>query len=355
MADPAPLSLLRQLFLLQRMGNALVDDSDRVLRALFDNVIAELAKLDPTAVQLRFQRGRVDRFVERATEIIGPAWDEWLRSEREEIARIGAHQVGEETMRLRAVLGAGNAGVVSDATGLGINHFKRILDSEPFEGAILKEWAAEQKRRTVFRVSQQVKLGVANGETLGDIVRRVRGRSTGRAGQFAGGVLQTTTREAESIVRTAVMDVVTHARMGTYEANADILTGYQLVVTMDGRTSPTCINYGLTPEKVYPLGSGPRPPFHFGCRTATAPVPDWKALGMEPPDEGTRATATGQAPGGIDFDDWLRSAPDKFAVDLLGPTRARLFKERRVTLRELLRTDRGRVRLTPVADLAPAA
>lgn len=352
MADDPRLSLLRQLFLLQRLSNSLVDDSDRVLRAAFQEFIGELAKLDPTAVQLRYRRDRIERLLERAGRIIDPAYETWLQQQREEMARIGVQQARNETVRLRAVLGAGNAGAVASAAGLGINHFKRVLDAEPFEGAILKDWAREQSRRTVFRVGQQLKLGVANGETLGDIVRRIRGRSTGRAGQFSGGVLQTTTREAETLVRTGVAHIADHARHGTYEANADILTGYTLVVTMDGRTSPTCISYGLTPEKVYPIGTGPRPPFHFGCRTSTAPQPDWKALGVEPPDEGTRATATGQVPADWDFDRWLRQAPKSYAADLLGPTRARLFREERMSLRELLKTDRGRARLAPIAELA---
>lgn len=264
MPDPR-LELLRQLFTLQRMSNALVDDSDRVIRAAFNEFIGDLAKLDPTAVQLRYRRDRIDRLLERAGEIIGPAFDQWLREQREEMARVGTQVVGNETMRLRAVIGAGAEGAVSSATGLGVNYFKRVLDAQPFEGAILKDWAAEQSRRTVFRVGQQLKLGVANSETIGDIIRRVRGRSAGRAGQFTGGVLETTTREAEALVRTGVAHIADHARQGTYEANADILTGYQLVVTMDGRTSPICINYGLTPEKVYPIGSGPQPPFHFNC------------------------------------------------------------------------------------------
>lgn len=354
MPDPR-LELLRQLFTLQRMSNALVDDSDRVIRAAFNEFVGDLARYDPTAVRLRYRRDRIDRLLERAGEIIGPAFDDWLRQQREEMARVGVQQVGNETMRLRAVIGAGSAGRVSSATGLGVNYFKRVLAAEPFEGAVLKDWAAEQSRRTVFRVGQQLKLGVANGETIGDIIRRVRGRSAGRAGQYVGGVLETTTREAEALVRTGVAHIADHARQGTYEANADILTGYQLVVTMDGRTSPTCINYGLTPDKVYPIGSGPQPPFHWNCRTSTAPAPDWKSLGMEPPDEGTRATATGQVPADWDFDKWLRQAPKGYAVDLLGTNRARLFHEERMSLRELIRTDKGRVRLAPVADLAPAA
>lgn len=345
--------LLESLFRLQRIANAQVDASDALLRAAFDEVVGEMAKLDPTAIQIRYRRGRIERLEQRVREILGPTYDEWFRQQRAALAAVGGDHVDQTTLHLRAVLGAGNEGAVSSVTGLGTNYFKRIIDAEPMQGAVLKDWAGEQSRRAVFRTTQQIKLGVANGETLGDIVRRVRGRSVGR-GRFAGGVLQTTTREAESLVRTAVLDISTHARFGTYEANSDIMTGYTLVVTMDGRTSPICINYGLAPDKVYPVDSGPRPPFHWQCRTATAPAVDWAGLGLEAPPEGTRATATGQVDADTDYEAWLRQAPDKYAVELLGPTRARLFKERRMTLRELIKTDRGRVRLTPVSELAAA-
>lgn len=347
-------ALLEQFFTLQRMANAQADDSDSVLREAFEEFLGDLVKLDPTAVRLRYRKDRMAKLLARAEEILRPAYSDWLAQQRSALAGIGAHQAESTATHLRAVLGDGKRGTVPSATGLNSHYFKRILDSEPFQGATLKEWAAEQKRKTIFRLGQQIKLGVSRGETLGDLVRRVRGRAVGR-GQYVGGVLQTTTREAESIVRTAVHEVATHASFGVYEANGDVLEGYTLVVTMDGRTSPTCVNFGMSPERVYPVQGGPRPPFHFGCRTATAPAVDWRSLGMEPPEPGTRATATGQVPAHWDFDQWLRQAPNQYAVDLLGPTRARLFKEGRVDLRELLRHDKGRVRLTPVSDLARAA
>lgn len=349
--DPRAL-LIEGLFELERLSNALVDDSDSLLRAAFEEFLGELVRFDPTAVGLRFRAGRVDKLIARAQEILGPAYDEWVKEQRTEIARVGAHQAERATLHLKAVLGAGNAGRVASSTGLGANYFKRILDSQPFEGATLKEWAAEQKRKTVFRVGQQIKLGVANGETLGDIVRRVRGRATGTRGVYTGGVLQATTREAEAIVRTAVADVASYARHGVYEGNEDILEGYTLVVTLDGRTSPTCIKYGLTPTKVYPIEGGPRPPFHWRCRTTTAPAVDWRSLGIEPPEDGTRASATGQVAADTDFAAWLKGDGRAFADELLGKQRAKLFREGRMSLPELLKTDGGRVRLRPVEELA---
>lgn len=349
---PPNLVLIESLFNLERLANASVDDSDSVLRAAFDEFIGDLAKLDPTAVQLRYRRDRIARLLDRAKAILGDAYDEWARSQRSTLATIGTHEADRATLHLRAALGAGNEGLVSSTTGLSANYFKRIIDARPFQGATLKEWAAERERTTLFRLSAQVKLGVANGETLDQIIRRVRGRSAGRAGQYVGGVMQTTTTEAEAIVRTAVADVSSHARFGTYEANRDVVDGYELVVTMDGRTSPICINYGLTPGKVYDTATGPRPPFHWRCRTSTAPHVDWGGLGLEPPPQGTRATATGQKPADIGFDEWLRGAPEHYATDLLGPSRAKLFREGKMSLRDLLKSDGGRVRLKPLAEAA---
>lgn len=349
--DPIML-LLESLFNLERIANAAVDDSDSLLRAAFDEFVGEMAKLDPTGVQPRYRKDRVDRLIQRAREILGGAFDDWQRAQRQLLADVGAHEAGQTTVYLRAALGAGNEGLVASSTGLSANYFKRVIDAEPFQGATLKEWAAERSRVTVFRITQQVKLGVANGEPLDKVVRRIRGGSAGRRGQYVGGVMQTTTREAEALVRTAVSDISTYARLGTYEKNDDVLDGYTLVVTMDGRTSPICIQYGLTPEKVYPTATGPRPPFHWRCRTATAPHVAWDRLGLTPPPEGTRATADGQVPAGTTFDAWLKSAPAHYADDLLGKTRARLFRNGRLTLHDLLRTDGGRVRLQPVKELA---
>lgn len=343
--------LVRNLILLQRISNTLGDEAQALLRSLFDEIAGEIAKLDPTGVQPRYREGRLAKLEQRVREIVGPAYTELAKVERGHLANVGAEQARSATGQLRAVLGAGAEGQVASSTGLGVNFFKALVDTEPLEGALLRDWFRDQSRRTTFRTMQQIRLGMANAETLGDIVRRVRGRSNGRGG-FTGGVLSTSTREAEAIVRTAVSDVNSHAQVATWRENRSILKGYVLVVTFDGRTSPTCIQFGLTPDKVYDIDSGPRPPFHIGCRTATAPAVDWKAVGLDAPPPGTRATATGQVSVDTDFDDWLRSAPKAKAVELFGPARAKLFHDGKVDLRSLLKNEQGRVRLTPLADLA---
>jgi SPP1 gp7 family putative phage head morphogenesis protein len=343
--------LVRQLFALQQIANTLSDQSDALLRSMFDDIVAEIARLDPTGVAPRYRQGRLDKLAARVREIAGPAFDELYKQQRAALAAVGAREAAQTTMHLRAVLGAGNAGRVAATTGLGQNFFKAVIDTQPVQGALLKDWFAGQKQRVPFQVGRQVQLGMVNGETIDQLVRRVRGRSTGRGG-YTGGVMQTTTRETTAIVRTAVNDISNVAHMNTFEANADILKSVTFVATLDSRTSSVC---QAADSKTWKLGdpSIQRPPLHVNCRSVLVGDVDWESLGMEPPPEGTRASAGGQVPASTTYEEWLRDQPAAVQDEILGVGRAKLFRENQVGLRELVTTDGRRLPLEGLIDGAP--
>lgn len=339
--------VVRRLFELERISRTLGDQAEAIIRDLYDDIVAQLARLDPTAVIPRYQQGRLDKLAEQVQALTGDAYDRLYKEQRDLLARVGARQVDTATAELRAIIGAGSRGKLAPTTGLGVNFFKALVDEDPIEGALLKDWfkgPGGQADRTRFRVTKAIRQGMTEGETIGDIIRRVRGRSDGRGG-FVGGAMQTSTREAEAIVRTSVNHLSNAARRNTDLANADILKGYTIVVTFDSRTSDICIDYGMTPDRVYDLETGPRPPFHVNCRTTTAPEVDWEGLGIEPPPEGTRATADGQMSADATYEDWLRNADPSVQEDVLGPTRAKLFREERMSLKEMLTSDGRRIPL----------
>lgn len=335
--------LVRRLFALQQIANTLSDQSEAIIRSMFDEIVAEIAKLDPTGVSPRYRQGRLDRLDARVREVAGSAYDRMYAEQRAALASVGASQAQGASMQLRAVLGAGNAGRVAPTTGLGPNFFKAVVDREPVQGALLKDWFKGQAQRTQFQVGRQVRLGMVGGETIDDMVRRVRGRSNGR-GRYTGGVMQTSTREATAIIRTAVNDISNTAMLNTFEANADILAGVTFTATLDARTSSIC---QATDSKTWKLDDPAiqRPPLHINCRSVLIPEVDWKGLGMEPPPEGTRASAGGQVPASTTYEDWLRSQDRAMQDEILGPGRAQLFRDGKVGLRELVTADGRRIPL----------
>lgn len=208
-----------------------------------------------------------------------------------------------------------------------VSTLRSIVTSRPFEGHVLKDWWAGIAEGTKAKVQAQINTGLALGEDTDAIVRRVRGTAEAR---YQDGALQTTRRNAESIVRTATHHVSASTREELYQANEDVIDGVQIVATLDTRTTPIC---RAQDGKVYKAGEGPRPPFHWGCRTTTAPVvKSWKALGLpfKELDEGTRASMNGQVPSSLTYYEWLSQQPAKVQDMALGPARGSLFRSGKI-------------------------
>lgn len=243
--------LVERLFTLERLSNQLGDQAEKLIRELFDEIAAELARLDPGGVAVRYQQGRLDKLRARVRELTGETYEQVHREQRAALAAIGARQVKDATLELRAVIGAGSAGKLAPTTGLGANYFKAIIDTRPLQGALFEEWVKKQGTDTAFRVEQQVRLGMVGGETIDQMIRRVRGRRV--PGGYTGGVLQTSTRQARTLVRTAVNDVSNTARMDTFGANADIIGAVTFVATLDEKTCFPAGTHVLTPAGEVPI------------------------------------------------------------------------------------------------------
>lgn len=347
--------VVRNLFLIQRFGNSINDEVRVQVMELFDQITGLIARVDPMGSALqRYRVQRARKLFAQIEELSGATFNEIQKQVRLRLASWGKQQSQTAAVHLRAIIGAGSAGKV-DAIGLTINQVKAIVDTNPMEGAVMGEWFERQGERTAFQVRRQIQLGMTRGETIDDMVRRVRGTATGApirergrivGYNFSGGVFETTTREAEAIVRTAVNEVSNVAAFETYRANADITTTYEYTATLDSRTTLICASLdGQTFG--YDDPAGKRPPQHWNCRSIIVPNVDWRSLGMEPPPEGTRASAGGQVAADTKYTEWLKANPG-VAREVLGPTRAELFLDGRVSLRDMVRSDGRRV---PLEDL----
>ncbi len=206
---------------------------------------------------------------------------------------------------------------------------KAAVSNSPIHGKSLKNWFKDLGRQTAARVTQQINIGIGNGESVYHITRRLRGTRT--AG-FANGILQESRRNIESIVRTAVSHTVNNSSEEMYKLNSDVIKSVQIVATLDGRTTEICMGYD---GKVFEVGEGPRPPFHHQCRTRTIPVlKSWKEMGIKLKEApiGTRASMGGQVSGKLTYGSWLKNQKPEFQNEVLGPVRAKLFRNGKVRI-----------------------
>lgn len=197
-----------------------------------------------------------------------------------------------------------------------------VVDKLPAVGETFKQAVSAVAASRFAAIAGAIRLGLAEGETVEQMVRRVRGT---RANRFADGVLARSRHEARSLVRTAVNHTANSARQLLYERNQDVLKGVQWLSTLDGRTTPVC---QARDGEVFPVDSGPRPPAHWQCRSTVTPlVKSWAELGFRGKElsPGQRASITGAVPAKLTYSDWLRRQSRKTVEDILGPNRAALF------------------------------
>lgn len=222
--------------------------------------------------------------------------------------------------------------ITVDPNVVSLPALRAVVTAQPIVGRPLAEWVetlAESQERGLM---QAIRLGIAEDETVEQIARRIRGTRAmgyrdGIIGPGEGRAAQTQiNRQARAVVRTACNHVSTHARDATYWANRDLLSGIRIVATLDSRTTPRCQRED---GKVYPVGDGPRPPFHVGCRTTTVPETKTnKELGIDLPEApaGQRASADGPVPANWTYGQWLRRQKAAVQDEALGKTRGALFR-----------------------------
>ena len=184
------------------------------------------------------------------------------------------------------------------------------------------------EEETKQQVKRQINMGMLQGESTDQIVRRIRGT---RGARYADGVLQVPRRHAQSIVRTFVQHTTSHARQATFEANEEFIRYVRWVSTLDSRTSQICASLD---GQVYDVQSGERPPAHFNCRSTIVPVlKGWRSLGLKAPEPSTRASMSGQVPQKLKYGDWLLKQPIALQNQILGPGKAALLRRGTVPIK----------------------
>lgn len=220
------------------------------------------------------------------------------------------------------------------------NALKAIVNGSVIEGAPSAAWWAKQSQDTAFKFAAQVRQGIAQGETVYQIVTRIIGSKK----YGTPGVMHALRRNAWALVHTSVQQVANDARLATFRENADILKGLKFLATLDAHTSNICIAHsgaewdmeGKPIRGNFPFRS---PPLHFNCRSVLVPITKtYRELGVdiEEVSKGTRASDLGQIPSDTTFEGFLARHDAEYVDKLLGPGRAMLWRDGKITLQDLV-------------------
>jgi len=308
---------------LQRYGNGttrrLIALLNRVDADLFAQLTAALERLPPESFTVQ----RLDRLLSEVNRLNAEAYRAVGQELDRELLDLAGYEANYQHRMIASILPAQVAEALA-LTAVPAAQVHAAAMARPFQGKLLREALAGIEEARATRIRDAVRIGFVEGETISQMVRRIRGT---RASNYADGLLAVDRRGAEALVRTAVNHTGNYARQAFYEANQDIVAEWQFLSTLDGRTTITCASLS---GKTFKVGTGPQPPRHWNCRSLAVPVlkSAWEALGLSKSeiDPGTQASMDGQVAADISYGQWLKGKPAAFQDEVLGAQRGKLFR-----------------------------
>lgn len=310
----------------------------KILRQLQSDIVQAIERADPTApARTAFQQRRLAALTATVNKTIAEAFKDINKQLKGDYIRLGKLSSQNVLNTINSTVGVELATVTLAPEALTL-----LASNFLIEGAKSADWWKEQDKALRFKFKSEMQMGMARGETLYQLMRRVRGT---RAGGFTDGIMQGVRRNAETLVRTSVINLNNDATLATYQANGDIISGVAWLATLDTRTTHICaaldgLAWDLNYEPIGHTQQFPGPTAHWGCRSTQTPIirgvddlPPRKRKGIP---EGTRASMDGQVPEAINFDKWLRKQGKSRIVDILGPKRYAIWKEHNLSMTDLV-------------------
>lgn len=293
-----------------------------LLEKMRKELIAKIATEDLTV----FGKRRASQLLAEANAVIDDYYSQINAKISKTLDGLATHET-EATTKIMVDAGL-DAALPSQAT------MSAIVSDVLIMGAPSKDWWAKQSESTQFAFAQQVRQGMAQGETNQAIIGRVMG------------IMDVRRRDAASLVHSSIMTVANDARLAVFKANDDINKGVKQVSTLDGNTSDVCIAYSGAEWDLdgNPINGNDLPfdggcPRHFNCRSVLVPITKtFREIGLDIDEiaEGTRASDEGQIKASTTFTEFLSGKSKEYQDDLLGKGRAELWRDGKITLRDLL-------------------
>ena len=310
-----------------------------LLLALERDLVRQVRDMDPTEPLVReFRDARLAALLEQTRASIVEGYGAINAEVADDLAEVAGIAAAGTLLAVNEVVGAEIMTVA-----LAPERARALVDETMIEGAPTKDWWAKQAGDAVFRFKAAVQMGYAQGETVEQIVRRVKGT---RAAGYKDGVMEVTRRNAISLVHTSVQAVSNSARREVFGNNSDIISGIVQHSTLDSHTTLTCMAYSGKAFKLDGTPIGHHLPYnggvprHFRCRSVEVPllkdiddIPAGKARKM---NEATQASMDGQVPADLDFSAWLKTKNTEFQREVLGEGRWRLWTEGKISLTDMV-------------------
>ncbi len=340
--------------ILERAELGIAQSVLEVLSNVQDSLIEDLARLDPSDVADRYKQARLTKLLESTQKNIAQFYDEMRSASQEQIVRYVKIEAANIRKTYANAVGVDLLNVEIDSARL-----KEIADETLILGAAPDAWWERQAGDLQHKFATEMQLGLARGESLSELTRRVRG--TKEAG-YADGIMSLTRRNITALVRTSTQAVLNQGRLELYRENDDVVKGLQWRSTLDLRTSAICasldgLTWTLDGEPINHDKAFQSPPAHWNCRsTLTGVLKPWGDLAnktqaafeeslreqgfddeqVSSAMQDARASMDGQVSRATTFGDWLKTRSTAEQKTVLGAGRQELFAAGKISARDLV-------------------
>ena len=350
---------VRNQVFLEGLKSGEVNQFTAFLKRIDKEIKQRLVENDLTA----FSRTRLEKLLKSIEKALANIYSEYYDELAGSLIDIAEYQAELEAKTLDAAVAESQAelpdvkkksfeSTIPAATQIYAAVFAAPLSVRGVDGgklleSFIKDWSKVERQRVVGAIRQ----GFFEGQTNAQIIRNIRGT---RANNYRDGLLAISNRNAEAIVRTSIQHVASVARFETWKATDDILDGWAWSSVIDGRTTSLCRSMD---GRKFKKDQGPKPPAHIRCRSVSIGVLEEEYQFLS---EGrTRASMHGPIDGDLTYYEWLKTQPAAFQNQVLGKTRAQLFRNGGLSAERFADLNLGRnfkpLTLDEMRKLEPAA
>lgn len=371
---------------LERLKSGIVAKAGQEFKRLERSLVADLSNLSPADVSS--PKWKIKRLQTLLKQTRGTITTHYRRI-RSEVRQAHREMVGIESGYMQKLINK-PVGVELASVAVSPEQASAIVSKANIEGGLMKDWWKRQSTDIQNRFGDTIRQGILRGETTPEMVSRIRGT---KKNMYKDGVMHTTKRSADRLVRTSTQKILNDARNQLFLNNQDVIKGVMQVSTLDLRTSAICRAYSglkwFLPEYKpdgHTMNWRGGPPRHWYCRSTTIPVTkSWQELdaistGGKPvkaeqffrsrlrdrlvrrhakeikkgAERGgkpikkwidqrvddavykAQASMDGAVPEDLNYEAWLKAQSESRQIQVMGPGKHKLWKENNISFTDLI-------------------
>lgn len=179
------------------------------------------------------------------------------------------------------------------------NEFLEEAMTKPLEGTTFSDSIWDNRDQLVKELRRTLINGFARGSSIQDMSRDLNK------------VMNKGLYNSKRLIRTETAKIMGEAHYKGY-IDSSVVTGYQLIATLDNRTSHICQRMDLEKFNLDEKEVGKNfPPLHVQCRTTVAPLIDWDTVNDTRIARGLDGK-TYKVPGNMNYEEWYQEYIEKY-------------------------------------------